>query len=46
MINKAFNRRTKGDYDVFVEFESKEVVEMFDEMQQFIERITHYLNSK
>ncbi len=43
IINKAFNRRTKGDYDVYVEFEKDIVIEMFDEMQIFISRIKQYL---
>ena len=43
MINKAFNRRTKGDYDVFVDFEKDIVMEMFDEMKDFISRIKKYL---
>ncbi len=38
-----FNRRTKGDYDVYVEFEKDIVIEMFDEMQIFISRIKQYL---
>ena len=43
MINKAFNRRTKGDYDAFVDFEKDIVMEMFDEMKDFINRIKKYL---
>jgi len=44
IINKAFNHRTKGDYDTYVEFEKDIVVEMFDEMQDFIAEIKTYLN--
>lgn len=43
MINKAFNRRTKGDYDVFVDFESEVISEMFEEMKLFIARIKKHL---
>ncbi len=42
ILNKAFNRRTKGDYDSFVEFEKEVVVEMLNEMKDFISEIkTH-----
>ncbi|WP_374956695.1 hypothetical protein [Marinilabilia salmonicolor] len=43
MINKAFNRRTKGDYDVYVDFDKDVVSEMFDEMKSFIARIKKHL---
>src|SRR6056297_630528 len=43
MINKAYNRRTKGDYDVYVDFDKDIVIEMFDEMKDFINRIKKYL---
>jgi len=43
IINKAFNWRTKGDYDTYVEFEKEIVVEMFDEMQEFISEIKTFL---
>jgi uncharacterized protein (UPF0332 family) len=44
ILNKAFNRRTKGDYDTYVEFEKEIVIEMFSEMQDFISEIKTYLN--
>ena len=44
MINKAYNRRTKGDYDVYVEFDKNIVIDMFSEMREFIARIKKYLN--
>jgi uncharacterized protein (UPF0332 family) len=44
IINKAFNRRTKGDYDIYVEFDKEIVIEMFSEMQDFISGIKTYLN--
>lgn len=43
IINKAFNRRTKGDYDTYVEFDTETVVEMYGEMQDFISEIKIYL---
>ena len=43
MVNKAFNKRTKGDYDTFVDFEKEIVLEMFTEMQEFIARIESYI---
>ncbi len=45
IINKAFNRRTKGDYDSFIEFEKDIVVEMYVEMNEFISAIKSYLIS-
>jgi hypothetical protein len=42
-INKAFNRRTKGDYDTFIEFEKDIVIEMFQEMKDFIFEIRSFL---
>ena len=45
IINKAFNRRTKGDYDSFVEFEEETVLEMYKELKDFISEIQHFLNS-
>ena len=46
IINKAFNRRTKGDYDTYVEFEKEIVTEMFGEMQDFISEIKLNLTKK
>ena len=46
IINKASNRRTKGDYESFVEFEKEIVIEMFEEMKEFISEIDRYLSSK
>lgn len=44
IINKAYNKRTKGDYDIFIDFEKEVVVDMFDEMQDFIKRIQEFIN--
>ena len=43
IINKAFNRRTKGDYDTYIDFEKAIVIEMFNEMKDFISEIKSYL---
>ena len=44
IINKAFNRRTKGDYDSYIEFEKEIVMEMFSEMKEFITTIKLHLD--
>jgi uncharacterized protein (UPF0332 family) len=46
IINKSFNRRTKGDYDSYIEFEKEIVVEMFSEMKEFVSAIKLFLNTK
>lgn len=38
-ITKAFNRRTKSDYDAFAEVDHETVTEMFSEMKEFITEI-------
>jgi uncharacterized protein (UPF0332 family) len=43
IINKAFNRRTKGDYDTYVVFEKEIIRDMFDEMKEFITSIKMYI---
>ena len=45
IVNKAFNRRTKGDYDIFVEFEEEIVYEMFVEMKEFISEINSFISN-
>jgi uncharacterized protein (UPF0332 family) len=44
IINKAFNRRTKGDYDSYVEFDLDTVNEMYEEMKDFVNTIEQYIN--
>jgi len=46
IINKALNRRTKGDYDSYVAFEKEIVAEMFEEMKDFINEIEKFINKK
>ncbi|MHC1777085.1 MAG: HEPN domain-containing protein [Lentimicrobium sp.] len=43
IINKAFNRRTKGDYDSFIEFDLDTVKEMYDEMMDFNQTIELFI---
>ena len=44
IINKASKRRTKSDYESFVEFKKDDIVEMFEEMKEFIVEIERFLN--
>lgn len=44
IVNKAFNRRTKGDYDAYVEFEEGVVEDMLKDMKAFIEAVKELLN--
>ncbi|MBL7968254.1 MAG: HEPN domain-containing protein [Prolixibacteraceae bacterium] len=44
IINKAFNRRTQGDYESYVEFDKEIILEMFDEMKEFISEVEQFLN--
>lgn len=44
IITKAFNRRTKGDYDSYFKFDKDIVLEMFEEMKDFNIEIEHFIN--
>jgi len=44
IINKAFNRRTKCDYDSFIEFDLETVEEMYKEMLDFNRAIESFIN--
>ena len=46
IINKASNRRTKGDYESFVEFDKDIIFEMFEEMKDFILEIEKFIIQK
>ncbi len=46
IINKAYNRRTKGDYDSYVEFDIDMINEMFVEMKDFINVIDEFIKDK
>src|SRR4030043_120067 len=43
VLRKAHENRTTGDYDTFIEFEKNDVVQLFEEMKQFIVRIEKLL---
>ncbi|MGB4292359.1 MAG: HEPN domain-containing protein [Bacteroidales bacterium] len=43
ILTKAYNRRTKGDYDIFVEYEKATVEEMYGEMKDFISAVKSLL---
>lgn len=43
ILRKAYENRTSGDYDAFIEFEQDDVVQLFEEMKNFINRIESYL---
>jgi uncharacterized protein (UPF0332 family) len=43
ILMRAYESRTTGDYDTFVEFEKNDVVQLFEEMKQFIARIEKLL---
>jgi uncharacterized protein (UPF0332 family) len=44
IINKAANHRSKGDYDSFVEFDKAVILEMFEEMKEFIAEMERFVN--
>lgn len=44
-VRKAFESRTISDYDAFVEFEKDDVVELYDEMRGFVNRIEVFLQT-
>lgn len=44
IINKAFNRRTKGDYDLYIEFDKETVNEMYLEMKDFNTALEQFIN--
>jgi uncharacterized protein (UPF0332 family) len=46
IINKAFNRRTKGDYDSFIDFDIETVKEMYEEMIDFNQAIEQFINQE
>ena len=46
IINKASSRRTQGDYESYVEFDKEVILEMFEEMKEFIIEIERFLSSK
>lgn len=45
ILRKAFEKRSKGDYDDWVEFEKDEIQTLFDEMKMFIDKIQEIIKS-
>lgn len=46
IINKAYNRRAKGDYDSYIEFDLETVNEMYEELMDFNRAIEQFLTQK
>jgi uncharacterized protein (UPF0332 family) len=44
-IRKAYNNRISGDYDTFIEFKKEEVLEMFEELKDFINVLDNFINT-
>jgi uncharacterized protein (UPF0332 family) len=44
IVHKSFNKRSKGDYAVYISFSEEEVVEMFKEMKSFLKEINKLLS--
>lgn len=45
ILRDAYKNRTSGDYDSFVEFDQKEVLQLFADMKLFIEKIELFLKA-
>jgi uncharacterized protein (UPF0332 family) len=43
MLNKAFNQRTKSDYDSFITFDRTALLQMLSEMNLFIREIDRFI---
>lgn len=43
IINKAFTIRNESDYEAFIEYEEEEVLELFDQMKEFIKSVHELL---
>lgn len=46
ILHKAFHRRSKGDYDAFISFDQVAILEMYEEMKLFIEKISMLVKSE
>ena len=44
-IRKAYKNRVSGDYDTFIEFKKDEVLEMFEELKDFINVLDNFINT-
>jgi uncharacterized protein (UPF0332 family) len=45
ILRNAYQNRTKGDYDAFVSFDKEEVIEMYNEMIDFIKTIEKLIDN-
>ncbi|MBC8487461.1 MAG: HEPN domain-containing protein [Bacteroidetes bacterium] len=45
-IKKAYEYRTRGDYNDFIEFEKSDVLQMFEDMNEFIYEIEKFINKE
>lgn len=43
IVQKAFSYRTEGDYEAYVEFEQENVVQLYNDMKEFISEVKAYL---
>ena len=46
IIKKAYEYRTRGDYNDFIEFEKPDVLQMFKDMNEFIDEIEKFINKE
>ncbi len=44
-ISQVFKSRQISDYEAFVEFEKKEVLQLFEDMKDFIKTLEEYLKN-
>jgi len=45
IIHRAYDKRSKGDYGDYIKFSKDEVMELFQEMKDFIQRIEELIRS-
>jgi len=43
LINKTFKSRQESDYEAFITYSQDEVLQMFEDMKEFINKIEEYL---
>jgi len=46
MYREAFKKRSEADYGTFIKFTKEQVLDLFDQMMKFVERIKQLLDSK
>ena len=45
IIHRTYDKRSRGDYDDYIKFSRDEVLELFQEMKDFIQRIEELIRS-